>query len=467
MIVIDPGHGGTDPGATSSQIIEKDLNLLISQYQADRFRELGIPTTLTRTTDETLNPTERVRRVLQAYGNNPNIIVLSNHINAGGGTGAEVIYGLRNSSTLARMILEEIEKEGQSTRKYYQRRLPSDPSKDYYFIIRDTGVTQANLIEYGFLDSPGNDVFILTNYWRNLAEAVVRAVTRYLGRTYVSPIGVGEVIHIVVPGDSLFAIARKYGVTVAEIRAVNNLTTDLLSVGQRLIIPVEAPPAEEPPVTPGITYTVKSGDSLWAIARRFNVTVNAIREANNLKTDLLSIGQQLIIPTALPEEEPPPTLEPEVIYTVQKGDNLYTIARQYGVTVNAIREANNLKTDLLSIGQRLIIPTVPVGPLPVEPITYTVQRGDSLWTIAQRFGVTVTELRTLNNLKTDLLSIGQQLLIPTTVVTPEPFLYTVRSGDSLWTIAQRFGTTVSAIRTANNLKTDLLSIGQRLIIPGR
>jgi peptidoglycan endopeptidase LytF len=220
-------------------------------------------------------------------------------------------------------------------------------------------------------------------------------------------------------------------------------------------------------VTPGITYTVKSGDSLWAIARRFNVTVNAIREANNLKTDLLSIGQQLIIPTALSEEEPPPTLEPEVIYTVQKGDNLYTIARQYGVTVNAIREANNLKTDLLSIGQRLIIPTVPVGPLPVEPITYTVQRGDSLWTIAQRFGVTVTELRTLNNLKTDLLSIGQQLLIPTTVVTPEPFLYTVRSGDSLWTIAQRFGTTVSAIRTANNLKTDLLSIGQRLIIPGR
>ena len=150
MIVIDAGHGGDDPGAIGNNIIEKDLNLEISKYMYNRFRELGVPVQMTRTTDETLPPNERVSRVLNAFGNNPNVIVLSNHINAGGGDGAEVIYALRNTSTLPNLILEELEKEGQNIRKAYQRRLPSDTSKDYYFMQRETGNTQALTIEYGF-----------------------------------------------------------------------------------------------------------------------------------------------------------------------------------------------------------------------------------------------------------------------------------------------------------------------------
>lgn len=84
MIVVDAGHGGIDPGAIGNNIIEKDYNLRVSNYMADRFRQLGIPTAQTRTTDETLSPEERVRRALEAFGNNPNVILLSNHINAGG-----------------------------------------------------------------------------------------------------------------------------------------------------------------------------------------------------------------------------------------------------------------------------------------------------------------------------------------------------------------------------------------------
>ena len=84
-IVIDAGHGGDDPGASGNGIIEKNMTLAISEYMYDRFRELGIPVKMTRTTDETLSPTERVNRVLNAFGNDSDVIVVSNHINAGGG----------------------------------------------------------------------------------------------------------------------------------------------------------------------------------------------------------------------------------------------------------------------------------------------------------------------------------------------------------------------------------------------
>ena len=86
-IVIDAGHGGDDPGASGNGIIEKDLTLKISQYMYDRFKDLGITVKMTRTTDETISPTERVKRVLDAYGNSNDVIVISNHINAGGGEG--------------------------------------------------------------------------------------------------------------------------------------------------------------------------------------------------------------------------------------------------------------------------------------------------------------------------------------------------------------------------------------------
>ena len=173
-IVIDAGHGGDDPGAIGNGIIEKDLTLAISKHMYDEFVKRGITPKMTRTTDETLSPSERVKRVLNAFGNSKDVIVISNHINAGGGDGAEVIYALRNTSTLANLILQELAKEGQQIRKAYQRRLPTDTAKDYYFMQRETGVTQPVTIEYGFLDNAADAAQLKSN-WRNYAEAVVRA----------------------------------------------------------------------------------------------------------------------------------------------------------------------------------------------------------------------------------------------------------------------------------------------------
>ena len=207
-IVIDAGHGGEDPGASANGIIEKDLTLDISKYMYDRFKELGIPTKMTRTTDETLEPAARTERILDAFGNSNNVIVVSNHINAGGGDGAEVIYALRNNGTLANLVLDQIGETGQNMRKAYQRRLPSDNSKDYYFIHRNTGVTQPIIVEYGFLDSTADDVSQLKNNWEDLAEAVVDGILEYIGVSTPTP-PTGN-YYTVKSGDTIFMENNEY-----------------------------------------------------------------------------------------------------------------------------------------------------------------------------------------------------------------------------------------------------------------
>ena len=84
-VVIDAGHGGTDSGAVSGNIKEKDLTLMISKYMLEQFKNKGIDSTLIRNTDESISPTERTKRILEAYGDKPNVIIISNHINASGG----------------------------------------------------------------------------------------------------------------------------------------------------------------------------------------------------------------------------------------------------------------------------------------------------------------------------------------------------------------------------------------------
>lgn len=115
-IVVDAGHGGSDPGAVSGNLREADFNLEAALYMYNRFKELGVPVVITRDTDRTLTRSERLN-TMRSFGNDSNVIILSNHINAGGGEGAEIVYPLRSDEELAKNILDEIGNAGQIKRK--------------------------------------------------------------------------------------------------------------------------------------------------------------------------------------------------------------------------------------------------------------------------------------------------------------------------------------------------------------
>ncbi len=352
-------------------------------------------------------------------------------------------------------------------RKVYQRVLPEDPSKDYYYIMRETPNTTALLIEYGFIDNP-RDIAKLENNLTDYAEAVVRAVANYIGVQYVAPDGtVGEGnTYTVKAGDTLYAIANRFGVTVDELKASNNLTSNNLRIGQVLKIPTMSDNGSGSGTgnnggTTGPSgtneYVVVAGDNLYTIANRFGVNVVDIINLNNLSSTVLTPGQILLIPSSM-------TNPNYTTYIVRRGDTLYAIANSYGVTVDEIKRLNNLTSNTLSIGQELLIPTD-------DTITetnfevYTVVSGDTLYNIANRYGISVDELKRVNNLTSNLLTIGQKLQIPIDSTTSSNFVYTVKRGDTIYGIANSFNVTVDELRELNNLTSNLLLVGQDLLIP--
>lgn len=261
-------------------------------------------------------------------------------------------------------------------------------------MLRDTPDNESLIVEYGFADSSGDDVNLIKNNWEELAEAVVRALAIYIGVPYDGP--TGSNYYTVKSGDTLWKIANANNTTVDALKSANNLTSNSLTVGQLLMIPAKSGSSNEN------TYTVKSGDSLWKIANQFNMTVAELKRLNNLTTDSLQVGQILKIKEGT-VSNPSNTGN---TYTVVSGDSLYKIANRFGVSVSDLMLANNLSNSNLSIGQKLVIPSKNANNV------YTVVSGDSLYKIAQKFNTSVQAIQNLNNLSSTSLSIGQKLLIP-------------------------------------------------------
>lgn len=273
--------------------------------------------------------------------------------------------------------------------------------------------------------------------------------------------------YIVQMGDTLYGISKQFGVAVEEIKLENDLSNNIVVVGQVLRIPT---------VSTTSFYVVKPGDTLYSIASRYGVTVNELRRVNNLSSNTLSVGQQLRIPINSGDS----SLD-YLIYTVKVGDNLYSIAKKYNVTVDGIKSFNNLTSNLLSIGQQLRIPRTGSMVDGTMYSTYIVQSGDTLYKIANRYGMSVTQLMEINDLETTKLSIGQILKVVNGggsgsgiplgsscygegYKEPVYITYTVKRGDNLYNIAKLYNTSVDSLIKLNNLNNNNLSIGQVLKI---
>ncbi len=213
-----------------------------------------------------------------------------------------------------------------------------------------------------------------------------------------------------------------------------------------------------------INYTVKSGDSLYSIASKNNLTVQELKNYNNLTSNVLQIGQILKIPVVSTEEGP---IGKYNEYVVKTGDTLYSIANKFGYTVPELMSYNNLNSTVLSVGQILKIPTVTPDLEKTNYIEYIVKSGDSLYSIGRKYGLTAQELINYNNLKSNVLSIGQILKIPTSTDNNNSnyIEYVVKSGDNLYSIGRQYGYTAQELMNYNNLKSNLLNIGQIIRIP--
>ena len=316
-----------------------------------------------------------------------------------------------------------------------------------------------------------------------------------------------------VAGDSLWGIAQKFGMTLDELKKANGLTSNNLYVGQTLKVRksvqqntnnetnqnqnsnVNNNDRPQQTVTSAETYTVKSGDSLWGIATKHGCSVNDLKSWNHLSSNLIHVGQKLVIGQKKStvqqqqgKKEPQQTTSNET-YTVKSGDSLWKIATNHNMSVSQLKNLNKLSNDMIFVGQKLVVSekkqSAPSQSQVTKPSTYTVKSGDSVWKIAHECGMSMNELVSLNGIKNNLIFPGQVLKVKAgakaenvsksetsgsknqnAASNGSSSTYTVKSGDSVWKISHEHGMSMDELKSLNGLKDNLIIPGQVLKIKG-
>lgn len=223
--------------------------------------------------------------------------------------------------------------------------------------------------------------------------------------------------HTLQQGETLYSIANRYGLSVDELQALNgNLDPTTLKIGQKIRVRGQAKAVATRSNTPAIsgTHIVKKGDTLFSISRMYNINVHALRAVNKEVGNSLNIGQKINLPQGAKQNASRAVAQKkDIIHIVKKGDTLYSIGRNYNVSVQAIMAFNNMKENSLTVGQKLRIPSSNSSVAQTKSVkVYQVKNGDTFWSISQKFGMSTEELFALNNIsEKDVLSIGSSLTV--------------------------------------------------------
>lgn len=398
VVAIDPGHGGNDPGAIGPRRKqEKDVNLAIAKQAAARINAVpGMRAVLTRTGDYfvDLNQRSEIARKHKAH------LLVSVHADGfhqpqPRGASVWVLSRRRANSEIGRWIEKHEEQSNllgggsllaQNNEDEYLSRAVldlqfSNSQKEGYNVatrvLKELGkVTKLHksspehaslavlkspdipslLVETGFISNPQEERLLFQRgHQRGLANAIYHGIRNYFER--FPPDGTlfaarkNGVKHKVSPGQSLSVIAKQYQSSIAAIKSANGLTSSTLQVGQVLSIPnvdvAKLAGKTERASTQTLNHTVSRGEFLGKIAEQYQVSLSTLRQANNLKSDTLWVGQKLKVPGAT---------SPAIKHKVKRGEYLGKIASNYGVTIESLRRANELGSDTLAVGQTLIIP---------------------------------------------------------------------------------------------------------------
>lgn len=237
--------------------------------------------------------------------------------------------------------------------------------------------------------------------------------------TKVQPAAAGSVIYggaqyRVRKGDTLIGIARRHGITVAQLRSLNGLKSDIIRVGQSLTISRQREGTGVVASGPG-THRVAAGETLSAIARRYGVSIGQIKTQNRLKSDVIRVGQRLVVGGQYRGSSG--SGSSSIVHRVGPGETLSAIARRYGVSIAQIKSQNKLKSDIIRVGQKLVVSgrSNVVGGQQASGSSnkqHRVKTGDNLWKIAKRYGTSTSAIKRKNGIGSDNIRPGQLLQIP-------------------------------------------------------
>lgn len=309
----------------------------------------------------------------------------------------------------------------------------------------------------------------------------------------------GSQTYTVASGDSVWSIANKHGISMDQLRSLNNIKNDFVYPGQTLKVNGSAQSTSATSTvsivnrnasatTSGNTYTVVSGDSVWSIANKHGISMDQFRSLNNIKNDFVYPGQKVVVSGGSSTNTSSTTTVSTAstasqssggTYTVAAGDSVWSIANKHGISMDQFRSLNNIKNDYVYPGQKVVVSgsstrTSTTTSTTVSSQTsssaagntYTVASGDSVWSVANKHGISMDQFRSWNNIKNDFIYPGQKVVVKqggtaaTTSTSATNGTYKVASGDSVWGIADKFGITTDQFIQWNNIQNNFIYPGQ-------